>query len=114
GRRFRGGHDFPPYGLAEPLRQLVRQGPTDNIVAAAWPDRHDDLDRPRRIGLRPRYARYSRQRGSASGQMQKISAGEFYFEPPSLVPLLDHLVGACGERRGHFEAERLGALEGGH
>jgi hypothetical protein len=41
------------------------------------------MHRPRWIGLRPRDARHRRQRGSACGQMQKISAGKFYFEPPS-------------------------------
>src|SRR5262249_18630181 len=38
---------------------------------------------PRRIGLRPRDARHGRERGSAGGQMQKISAGEFHFNLPS-------------------------------
>jgi hypothetical protein len=33
--------------------------------------------------LRPREARQARQRGSARGQMQKISAGKFHFKPPS-------------------------------
>jgi hypothetical protein len=38
--------------------------------------------------------RDGRQRGSARGQMQKISAGKFHFEPPSHFTSLDHLVGA--------------------
>jgi hypothetical protein len=38
--------------------------------------------------------RDGRQRGSARGQMQKISAGKFHFEPPSQFTSLDHLVGA--------------------
>ena len=38
----------------------------------------DDAHRPRRIGLRPRDARHGRQRGSARGQMQKISTGKFH------------------------------------
>src|SRR5262249_14955400 len=37
----------------------------------------------RRIGLRPRDARYRRQRGGARGQMQELAAGKFHFEPPS-------------------------------
>src|SRR5262249_8092244 len=40
------------------------------------------MHRPRRIGLRLRYTRDRRQRGSAGGQMQKISAGEVQFPPP--------------------------------
>src|SRR5262249_32774975 len=47
---------------------------------------------PRRIGLRPSEARHRRQRGSARGQMQKISAGEVHFEPPSRLMSLDHLL----------------------
>src|SRR5262249_3802666 len=62
------------------------QGPTDNVVAAARPDRHDDLDRPRRIGLRHRDPRRYRERGSASALMQKLPAVEkFHFEPPFTV-----------------------------
>jgi hypothetical protein len=37
-----------------------------------------------------------RERGSARGQMQKLSAGKFHLEPP--FTSLDHLVGA-GEQR---------------
>ena len=50
-----------------------------------------------------------RQRGSARGQMQKLSAGKFHYDLPNFpVVSLDHLVGA-GEQRGwHVEAERLG------
>jgi len=63
--------------------------------------------RPRRIGLRRRDARHRRQRGSARDQMQKISAGKFHFEPPTLISLFDHLVGAGEQRWRNFEAERL-------
>jgi hypothetical protein len=41
--------------------------------------------------LRLRDTRDGRQRGSACGQMQKISAGKFHFEPP--FTSFDHLVG---------------------
>jgi hypothetical protein len=34
-----------------------------------------------RIGLRESDARGGRQRGSARGQTQKLSAGKFHFEP---------------------------------
>jgi hypothetical protein len=47
----------------------------DEVVCAARRDRHDQAHRPRWIGLRPCDARNCRQRGSACGQMQKISAG---------------------------------------
>src|SRR5262249_15421005 len=47
------------------------------------PDRHDDLDRPRRIGLRPCDARHGRQRGSTGGQTEKISTGKFHSTLPA-------------------------------
>src|SRR5262249_51876247 len=62
-------------------------------------------DRPRRIGLRPRDARHDRQCGSARCQMQKISAGEFHFEPP--FTSFDYLVGAGEHHRRPFPAKRL-------
>jgi hypothetical protein len=78
----------------------------DDVGCAAGRKADDDAHRPRRIGLRPRYARYSRERGSTRGQMEKLSTGKSHFEPPSLVPLFDHLVGAGEQRRGEGEGER--------
>src|SRR5262245_16512122 len=52
--------------------------------------------------------------GSAAaprGQMEKISAGKFHFEPPSRFTSLDHLVGATRQRKRDSDAERLGGLE---
>jgi hypothetical protein len=40
-------------------------------------------DYPRRVGLRPSEARDGRERSSASGQMQKITAGKFHLNLPS-------------------------------
>src|SRR5215470_6219006 len=73
---------------------MLDQDARDGISRPARGGGHNHGDRPRRIGLRPRYARYSRQRGSARGQMQKISAGKFHYEPP--FTSLNHLVGATG------------------
>src|SRR5262249_34740354 len=71
-----------------------------------WRDRHDHAHRPRWIGLRPRNARHGRERGSASGQMQKLSAGKFHNTPlempvkgPSLrldIGGLDHFAPLLG------------------
>src|SRR5262249_56062107 len=44
------------------------------------------------VGLRPCDTRHSRHRGTAYGQMQKLTAGEFYVEPP--FTSFDHFVGA--------------------
>ena len=52
-------------------------------VRAAGGKANDDAHRPRRIGLRPRDPRHGRQRGSARGQMQKLSAGKFHGDDPS-------------------------------
>ena len=56
--------------------------PSEDIVCPASRDRHNQTHRPGRIGLRPRDARYSRQRGSANGEMQKITARKFHWRPP--------------------------------
>jgi hypothetical protein len=43
---------------------------------------YDQTHWPRRIGLRPCDARYEWDRGSARGQMQKLSAGKFHRDSP--------------------------------
>ena len=55
--------------------------------------------------MRESNARDDRQRGSGRGQMQKISAGKFHYEPP--FTSFDHLVGGRQQRFGDGEAERL-------
>src|SRR5262245_65778082 len=64
--------------LAKPLRQPLTHQAADHVLRAAGGKADEQTHRPRRIGLRPRYARYSWERGSARGQMQKISAGKFH------------------------------------
>ena len=71
-----------------------------------------DAHRPRRIGLRPRDARHGRQRGSARGQMQKLSGGEVSSSPLPLAQL--HSITSSARASsvgGTVEAERLGGLE---
>src|SRR5262249_59134782 len=58
---------------------------SSNVVHATGCKWEKDAHWPHRIGLRPRNARRHRQRGSAGGQVQKLSAGKFHFEPPSLT-----------------------------
>ena len=53
------------------------------VVGPAWNNADHDAHRPRRIGLRPRDVRHGRQRGSACGQMQKLSGGEVSSIPPA-------------------------------
>jgi len=64
------------------------------------------------VMLRGGDPRDGRQRGSARGQMQKISAGKFHFEPP--FTSFDHLVGAGEQRRGDFEPKRVRGAEVDH
>src|SRR5262249_56107883 len=70
--------------LTEPFRQELAHQTRDDVIPAASGSHNDHAHRPRRIGLRLRRARHRRQRGSAGGQMQKISAGEFRFLPSPL------------------------------
>src|SRR5215467_7959751 len=77
--------------LPEPLRQPLSYQARDDVGATSGGKSDNDAHRPRRIGLRSRDARQRRQRGSADGQMQKLSAGKFHLEPP--FTSLDHLVG---------------------
>src|SRR5262245_17762020 len=75
--------------LPEPLRQPLTHQTCDDVARPARRKADNDAHRPRRIALRPRDPRDGRQRGSARGQMQKISAGKFHFEPP--FTSFDHL-----------------------
>src|SRR5262245_41125335 len=96
--------------LTEPFRQPLADQPCNNIDVGASGESDDDMHRPRRIGLRPSDARHRRQRGSAGGQMQKISAGKFHLNPPYFAISLDHLVGEDEQLVWHGHAKRLGSL----
>src|SRR5205823_2313463 len=64
--------------LTEPLRKPLTREACEDIGHAAGGKADDNPHRPRRIGLCPGDARQNRQRGSARGQMQKLSAGKFH------------------------------------
>src|SRR5262249_59505242 len=69
-------------GLEEPLCQGLPYEARDEVRRKAGREANDDAHRPRRIGLRPRDPRYGRQRGSAGGEMQKLSSvGKFHAAP---------------------------------
>src|SRR5262245_28032641 len=70
--------------LPERFAEFLSGNPREDIGASAGREWHNHAHRPRRIALRPSKVRHSRQRGSARGQMQKLSAGKFHFEPSSL------------------------------
>jgi hypothetical protein len=96
--------------LAKSLRQPLTHEACDDVGrATAGRESDDDAHRPRRIGLRPRYPRHSRQSGSPYCEMQKFPAGKFHFESP--FTSFDHLVGEQLQRVGHLDAERLCGFE---
>src|SRR5262245_43914314 len=72
--------------LTEPLRQPLTDQPCDDVAGAASGKADDNAHRPGRIGLRPSEARYGRQRDSARGQMQKLSAGKFHAGHDAALP----------------------------
>jgi hypothetical protein len=76
------GHIFDDDRLAEQIAHALRHDAPHGIGGSPRGIGHDDRDRPRRIALRPRNPRHSRQRGSARGQMQKLSAGKFHDDDP--------------------------------
>src|SRR6185437_2501335 len=56
----------------------VCQRPGESVAASACCKRHYQAHISVRIGLRPRDVRDGPQRGSARGEMQKLSAGKFH------------------------------------
>src|SRR5262249_18662395 len=73
--------------VAETLREPLCHHARNDVGGAPGGKADDDAHRPRRIGLRPRETRGGRQRGSAGGQVQKISAEKFHFDPSPLWSL---------------------------
>jgi hypothetical protein len=69
--------------LTEPLRQPRSNDARCGIGTATRRKSDYQAHRPRWICLRSRRFRHDRKRGSAGGQMQKLSAGKFHLEPPS-------------------------------
>ena len=56
-------------GLPEALRQRLANDARQDVDDAAGSEPGDDPNRPRRIGLRPRYPRSGRERGSTRCQI---------------------------------------------
>ena len=71
--------------LPKPLRQRLADDAGDDVGRAAGADEYEHRDRPRRIGLRAGQMRQRWKRGSARGQMQKLSARKFHKSPPSVI-----------------------------
>src|SRR5262249_56130610 len=67
--------------LAEPVGQPLSEKPRKDVGRTTRCKADDDAHRPRWIDLPPSKARHGRQRDSTRCQMQKSSAGKFYFEP---------------------------------
>src|SRR5262249_44178290 len=64
--------------LTETTGQPLPQQARSNVRPAAGGLSNDDPHWPRRIGLRPRYTRDRRERGSARGQMQEFATGKLH------------------------------------
>src|SRR5262249_39807024 len=101
--------------LAEPLREPLTDKTPCDVDPAPRGVAHDDPHRPCRICLRPRDARHGRQRGSASGQMRKLSAGKFHgvrglCEAPSIWPWLRGCAFHALADREAFAPQDLAAL----
>src|SRR5262245_3329203 len=67
--------------LADALRQRLTYQAREDVARTRRSEGHDQMHRPRRIGLCPSDARQGWQRGSACGQMQKSSAWKFHSSP---------------------------------
>src|SRR5215469_2830850 len=93
--------------LTKVLRQPLTEKTCKQVRHTPRRKSNDQADRPCRIGLRPSSMRHGRQRFSAGGQMQKISAGKFHFEPPSPFTSFNHLVGNGEQPWWKAEAECL-------
>jgi hypothetical protein len=72
--------------LAEPFRQPLSHQTREDIGNAAGSNAHDYTYRSRRIGLRARHTRYSRQSGDTDRQMQKLTTRKFHGETIDCVP----------------------------
>src|SRR5262249_60676189 len=90
------GGIFHDNSLAESLRKLVRERPTDDVLAAARRDRHNDLDWAVGIGLSPRELRNGWQHGDGRRQAQKSSTRKFHGVPS----------GKCGGTMMRWQAMR--------
>src|SRR5262249_22846892 len=73
--------------VAETLREPLCHHARNDVGGAPGGKADDDAHRPRRIGFRPRETRGGRQRGSARGQVQKISAEKVHLDPSPLWSL---------------------------
>ena len=106
----RAGSVFNDERLPEPLGQQFPHYARDEVYVAPGCEGRNQTHWPRRIGLRPCDPRHGRERGSARGQMQKLSAGKFH-RRLSVSRRFTRSPRRRGEqRRRHIEAENLRGL----
>ena len=64
--------------LTDLARHRLGNHPSQRVGRTTGRKRDDELDRPRRVGLRIRHARQRRKAGSACGQVEKHAARKRY------------------------------------
>src|SRR5262249_61530596 len=72
--------------LAQTFRQILSDDARHGVVGPTGGERHDPVDRPRWITLRPGNAGFRRQRSSTSGPLQDCAAGGVSSGSPAGVP----------------------------
>src|SRR5262249_37435637 len=70
--------------LTQPLRQPLPDEPRSNVGRAGWSERHDQVHRQRRIGLRPRDVGYGSWLSEGAAPKQRREVWSIGYQAPSI------------------------------